>query len=527
MVRKGGIFLLFFSAIVSCHRAVPSVHLEEGKVRVEPLKNTAYIYLLEVYSVEPLRIKPTVLKADSTLYVELSDSTKALLYAWEENDSSLHFLPDNKLVVSSAPPGLDALAHLLAGDTSGFIRKYTPPYLMNLYLKIESVDDSLLSRMLHDSLVSGNPHTLLSICIAAIRRLKDTSLAQKALKKLEDHTPSKYYCKLMLLTNEGKWEEASRLATESRLFDQPYIHSYMDPDSIPPEWTFPDDVLRKLYYADSLSPQMVRDLERIMMNPTDRRRNLIFFQTGKFLSQKSIKRALRKAEDIGNYYLARLYMRAGDTARALEIIRGRLKSTPIQERAPWWYELLLEASPDSSERLTAMAYLAYYYGWPEYRESVELLAPGKADSLRTAISQLLPEAPPLSGKTIDGKQIRAEELRGKILVLNFWATWCGPCKREIPHLNELVEQFGRDTGIVFIAITKEDRKTVEKFLKEHPFEYTIIVDGDKPTRDYHVMAFPTHYVINREGRIVFNQIGYTPQLKERLEEVLSTLKGGR
>ncbi len=525
MVRRTGIFILPLLALLSCSTDKPSVHLENGTVVVNP-SSSAYVYLVEIRSIEPLRIRPIILKSDSPVRIEVSDA-KAFLYAWESGDTTMHFSPQNVLVIDSNMEGLDALAHLLAGDTSGFIKKYEPPHLMSTYLEITSPNDSTLSKMLTDSLSSGNPNTLFHVCIGALRILKDTSIAARALSKLERNSPMWHYCNVMLLVKKGKRDEAENAATSSRLYDQPYLHDYMDPDSIPSGWTFIDDLLRKLYYADSISSQQVKEFEELIENPVGIRKNLLFFQTGRTLEQKNFKKTLKKAEDIGHYYAANLYMKAGDTASALAIIRERLKSIPVRELAPWWYELLLEASRDSTERLTAMAYLAYYYGWPEYRESIWALAPDRADSLKKAIEELLPEAPPVNGRTIGGKEIKWEDLKGKTVVLNFWATWCSPCKREIPHLNELVKEFGDDSTIVFIAITKEDRRTVERFLKEHPFEYTIIIDGSKPTQDYHVMAFPTHYVINREGRIVFNQIGYTPELKERLREVISAQKRSR
>ncbi len=523
MVRKTGIFILPLLVLLSCSRDKPSVHLENGTAVVNP-SSAQYVYLLKIRSVEPLRIEPVVIKSDSTVRMDVS-GTMALLYAWEMPDSTLHFSPENMLPLDSIAGGLKSLAHLLAGDTAGFLENYEPPHLMSTYLKITAPDDSTLSKMLIDSLSSSNPYTLLHTCISALRILKDTALASRALDKLERGSPIWYHCRVMLLLKQGKWDEAGEVATSSRLYDQPYLHSYMEPDSIPENWLLIDDVLRKLYYADSITLRQVKELETLTEDPVETRKNLLFFQTDRILSQRDIRKRLRKAGDISRYYVANLYLKAGDTTSALRVIRNRLKSLPMEDLAPWWYELLLEASSDSSERLNAMAYLAYYYGWPEYRESIESIAPERADSLKKSIEQLLPEAHPVRGKTVEGREIRWEDLKGKTVVLNFWATWCGPCKREIPHLNRLVEEFEGDTGIVFIAITKEDRKTVQKFLKEHPFLYTVIVRGDKVTRDYRVMAFPTHFVINSSGRIVFHQIGYTPQLTERLREVLKMQRG--
>ncbi|GEM_PF-5773001 len=141
-------------------------------------------------------------------------------------------------------------------------------------------------------------------------------------------------------------------------------------------------------------------------------------------------------------------------------------------------------------------------------------------SLKSRIDSELPEAPDFKVKTIDGRLVNLSDLRGKPVVLNFWATWCGPCRREIPELNELVDKY-RDKA-VFLAFTDEGEMRVKKFLEKQPFEYEIVVDSKQIRELYHVNAFPTHFVISPSGHIAFKQVGYIPGTHLRLESVIKT-----
>src|SRR4051794_18336148 len=90
-------------------------------------------------------------------------------------------------------------------------------------------------------------------------------------------------------------------------------------------------------------------------------------------------------------------------------------------------------------------------------------------------------APPLSVEQLlnapDGASAEWSRLKGKIVVVEFWATWCAPCIASIPHLNELAERF-KDKEVVFISLTDEPRTTVEPFLKRKPIKGWVALDTD-------------------------------------------------
>lgn len=109
-------------------------------------------------------------------------------------------------------------------------------------------------------------------------------------------------------------------------------------------------------------------------------------------------------------------------------------------------------------------------------------------------------APEFHVKALDGQQLDSKELRGKVLVINFWSTGCGPCRAEIPQLNKLVADY-RDKNVVFIAFAYDDAKTLESFLKEVSFTYHLVPDSGEITQKFGVVAYPEHVVVDKEGRI--------------------------
>ena len=115
------------------------------------------------------------------------------------------------------------------------------------------------------------------------------------------------------------------------------------------------------------------------------------------------------------------------------------------------------------------------------------------------------EPPPLGLESVlqppSGAQASWNALKGKVVVLEFWATWCGPCIAAIPHLNELADKF-KDEPIQFIAITGEDEKVVRRFLRNKPIHAWIGLDTDKSMLDdYGIMDIPRTVVVDQKGTI--------------------------
>jgi len=125
----------------------------------------------------------------------------------------------------------------------------------------------------------------------------------------------------------------------------------------------------------------------------------------------------------------------------------------------------------------------------------------------------------------DGSTFRLSELRGKVVVVNFWATWCLPCKLEIPFFNKTYQAY-RDQGVEFVGISVDDAgwSEIEKFQRETPIEYQVLYDRAKTAGDAFggLIGLPVTVFIDREGRISYKHIGITDvdTLKAHIEELL-------
>ena len=114
-----------------------------------------------------------------------------------------------------------------------------------------------------------------------------------------------------------------------------------------------------------------------------------------------------------------------------------------------------------------------------------------------------------SEKDMYGNKFNLKQLKGKVVVLNFWFIACPPCRQEIPQLNELVTDHLQDKDVVFIAVALDPKYELEQFLKTNPYQYHIIDNGRYIAQQYGVTSYPTHVVIDKEGTVVFHTSGLT------------------
>jgi len=112
------------------------------------------------------------------------------------------------------------------------------------------------------------------------------------------------------------------------------------------------------------------------------------------------------------------------------------------------------------------------------------------------------KAPALKLENINGKKYKLEDHRGKVIVINFWATWCPPCVREIPSLGRLQKAFSKKDLVILSVDVGESKKEVDAFLKQVPAEFPVLLDPEGSTvKQWKIIAFPTTFVIDQNGII--------------------------
>jgi cytochrome c biogenesis protein CcmG, thiol:disulfide interchange protein DsbE len=117
-------------------------------------------------------------------------------------------------------------------------------------------------------------------------------------------------------------------------------------------------------------------------------------------------------------------------------------------------------------------------------------------------------APAFQLNDLDGKPVSLAEAKGKIVLLNFWATWCGPCRAEIPDLVDLQKRYADKLEIIALATDEDDPDEVRRFILQSGINYRVAMTSDEVRRDYGgIAALPTAFVIDPQGRIVQKHVG--------------------
>lgn len=118
-------------------------------------------------------------------------------------------------------------------------------------------------------------------------------------------------------------------------------------------------------------------------------------------------------------------------------------------------------------------------------------------------------APDFTLSTVDGKQVSLQAYRGKVVFLNFWATWCIPCREEMPALERLHQMYQRSQNFAVISIDyKESAEQVKAFFQQHALSFPALLDqSGSVSRDYLVSGMPTTYLIGRDGMLLARGVG--------------------
>lgn len=120
--------------------------------------------------------------------------------------------------------------------------------------------------------------------------------------------------------------------------------------------------------------------------------------------------------------------------------------------------------------------------------------------------------------------LNIDELKGKIVVVDFWAAWCDPCKEALPHYNKLYQKY-KDQGVVFIGLNEDDdEKLRDEFLKNNSITFPIYSDpGQKTVKEYKVQAIPTLFIFDRNHKQVGLFRGFTDKKLKQIEQKIQDL----
>ncbi len=142
------------------------------------------------------------------------------------------------------------------------------------------------------------------------------------------------------------------------------------------------------------------------------------------------------------------------------------------------------------------------------------------------------DAAPFRLTDLDGKTISLAALRGKVVFLNIWATWCAPCREEMPSMEKLYERMRKNDGFVMLAVSQDTggRQLVADYVKKHGYHFDVLLDPQNAVADaYKVTGVPETFIIDRHGRIVAHHAGAfdwsQPDIAGAIKELINERAG--
>jgi DsbE subfamily thiol:disulfide oxidoreductase len=141
----------------------------------------------------------------------------------------------------------------------------------------------------------------------------------------------------------------------------------------------------------------------------------------------------------------------------------------------------------------------------------------------TGLSSKIIPAPSWGLQAVGGNVVHSSDFKGKVVVLDFWATWCPPCKAEIPGFIALQNEYGKNgLAVVGVSVDEGGTAVVKAFAQQSGMNYSVVLADKKTTQVFGgIEAIPTTFIIDREGRIVKKHLGFTE--KEEFEKELKPL----
>ena len=145
--------------------------------------------------------------------------------------------------------------------------------------------------------------------------------------------------------------------------------------------------------------------------------------------------------------------------------------------------------------------------------------------------QLDQPAPEIQAPLLTGGQFVLDQHKGKIIVMDFWATWCPPCRATLPALNQIYQEYKDDSQVEILTVNSERMRTkrLKKFLKEQGWTFPVIRDRTQNIKFmYNIQALPTLVIIDQKGKVVHSKVGasssHVPTLVAQLKQLIESLR---
>jgi peroxiredoxin len=145
-------------------------------------------------------------------------------------------------------------------------------------------------------------------------------------------------------------------------------------------------------------------------------------------------------------------------------------------------------------------------------------------SLSLQAKELSGPAPDFTLTNLDGEKVKLSDLKGQVVMINFWASWCGPCRQEMPLLNDIYAGY-KKAGFVLLGVNlDESADDAKSFLKKTPVNFPVLLDSQGKVADlYKNQAMPSSYFVDRKGNLVHLHQGYKPGEEAEYKRVIKKL----
>ncbi|MFX3623345.1 MAG: peroxiredoxin family protein [Ectobacillus sp.] len=175
--------------------------------------------------------------------------------------------------------------------------------------------------------------------------------------------------------------------------------------------------------------------------------------------------------------------------------------------------------------LTMVGYATYHQFWKEKQKGA--VKQTAQEVFANKGLQIGKEAPDFELQTVDGKQVKLSDFKGKKVIVNFWATWCPPCRKEIPEMQAFYNKYEKDTVILAVNYTASERtggrEKVQSFIQENGITFPVLLDASSTVSNmYKVITLPTSYFVDKKGIIRHKYIG--PMTVEYMEKTVQAFK---